>query len=197
MERTDNWSKLGLDENGEPTVTSTLQLLGVGNHVQAQQLGKLITRWNLRPRPGALTTFYGNRSLAQAMAKQLRDKSGDQYNLLHIRYNPTTADIEVSPKQITEKVHYAPSRKELREQPNADEQRQQLEQEREKALSEASKPWMQLDFITDPKLLNTKVKQTVQVEDSDEELEREITIGKLQAPVKREFEILRKLLACI
>jgi hypothetical protein len=92
-------SGVDLDENGEPTIQAALQLLGYGDFEATQQQIKLVDRWKLK-NAGVPGVYFGTRRLASAMAKQLAEKSSFLYNKLDIRYNATTARIEIRPLKL-------------------------------------------------------------------------------------------------
>ena len=184
------------DENGEPTIQAAMQILNIGNLAQAQQQMQFATRWKLSPVSGMLNTYYGTRSLAQKMQQQLQ-VSGHLYNLINIRYNPITAHIEISPREVKISYQARPAVEVFDEVPGAEAIRSQIETARQKALDEASKPLVDMVFIKDSAVLNSRVQQEVQVEDSAEVLTREVGVGKWQAQIKKEFEIFKKLVNCI
>jgi hypothetical protein len=184
------------DENGEPTIQAALQVLNLGTLAQVTQQLQFATRWKLKSVTNTLNTYYGTRNLAQKMQEQLQ-VSGHLYNLINIRYNPITAHIEISPRQIKVSYQSAANQEVYEEVPGAEAIRAQIETARRQALDEASKPLVDMIFIKDSAVLNSRVMQEVQVEDSDEVLTREISVGKWQAQIKKEFEIFKKLVNCI
>lgn len=203
LEYTGNWvtdpesSKIYLDPNGEPTLQGALELLGLGSLAHVQQHRKFIERWkNPPPVPGKLNEYYAGRPLVNKMVEQLKI-SGYLYNLIQIRYNPLTATIEIIPRKVERVFNALPPQIVFEEPQGAEQMRASLEQERDRALNEITKPLVDMSFIEDSTLLNTKVNQVVEVEGTGEQLTRQISVGKWQAQIKKEFEIFKKLVNCI
>jgi hypothetical protein len=189
-------SQIILDENGEPKLADALRLLGLGSTAHLTQHQQFANRWRLSAVPGRFTEYFGNRSLAVKMHEQLK-VSGHLYNLLNIRYNATTARIEIIPKQVKVVYKAAPSTVEEIDPENAVELRAQIEKARAKALADITKPLVAMQFIEDSAIMNMKVQQPVEVEGTGEQMTREIGVGKWQAQIKKEYEILKKLVNCI
>lgn len=184
------------DANGEPTLEAVLQQLGLGTARHVEQHLKFASRWKLKPIPGSLTTYYGSKKLAATMAQHLRDKSAELYKLLAIRYNATTGQIEIAPKPA--KVIPVQEEDRVVLSAAAAAKKASLEKARDKALAAAKQPKpIQLTFIQDPSVLNKEVTRTVEVEETGEIYEQEIKVGKAQAQLKREYNILNKLTNCV